>query len=96
MVALLLVSAGCGKADAAGGVSDSLFVATMAELRAVSGNRTLDSASVATQRAAVLRKRGLTAEQLQRAAHALADDPDHASKVWQAIAKKGDPTAVRP
>ncbi len=96
LIALLMVAAACGKSELAAGVSDSAFVTTMAELRQVSANRTQDSAQIAAARAAVLQRRGLTTQQLEHAAQVLADDPDRAAKVWQAIAKRADSSAVRP
>lgn len=69
-------------------MSDSTFVATMAELRRVQSDPTLDSARRADARRAVLQGRGLTAEALERAARALADDPERAALVLQAIDRK--------
>jgi hypothetical protein len=68
-----------------GGVSDSTFVATMAELRLVQTNASLDSAGRAVARQRILQRRGLTPASLERAARALAADPQHAGAVWQAI-----------
>jgi hypothetical protein len=96
MIALLMGAAGCGCAGQAGGMSDSTFVATMAELRKIAATSPGDSARIAAARAAALQRRGLTPAQLERAAGALADDPDHAAKVWQAIARKTSSTATRP
>ena len=78
------------------GVSDSTFVATMAELRLVQLNASLDSAGRTVARQRILQRRGLTPAALERAARALADDPEHAGAVWQAInahvarAERGD------
>lgn len=89
-VACLLLGAlgiACGRAPSSD-VSDSTFVATMAELRRVQSGVAADSAARAKERERVLQRRGLTAARLERAARALAADPERASKVFQAIARK--------
>ena len=70
------------------GVSDSTFVATMAELRQVDENRSLDSAAKAAARKRVLQGRGLSAEAVERRARELVRDPDKAGAIWQAIDRK--------
>jgi hypothetical protein len=70
----------------------------MAELNRTMGSAGRDSAARSAARAAVLRKHGVTAEQLEDAARALADDPDRAAAVWQAIEDRAfprDSTAAR-
>jgi hypothetical protein len=94
-----LLAAACGRGKLAAGVSDSTFVATMAELNRAMGGSARDSAARSAARAAVLRKHGVTAEQLEDAARALADDPERAAAVWQAIedrAMRGDSAPPRP
>jgi hypothetical protein len=82
----LVVVWGCrASADA---MSDSTFVATMAELRRIEENASLDSAASAAARRRVLQGRGLSAEVVERHANALAEDPDRAAAVWQAIDRK--------
>ena len=83
--AVALLAGGCRRGEIVNGVSDSAFVATMAELRAISRGSDTDSVSRARARQAVLQRRGLTAERLEQAARALADDPDRAAAIWQAI-----------
>ncbi|MFL5577096.1 MAG: hypothetical protein ACJ79S_14130 [Gemmatimonadaceae bacterium] len=82
----------CGGHEIADGVTDSTFVATMAELRRVDAKVALDSAAKASQRAAVLQRRGLTAAQLEHAAGALADDPERAGVLFARI----DSVTARP
>ena len=97
--AVAVLAGGCRRAELVDGVTDSAFVATMAELRAISRAGEGDSASRARARQAVLQRRGLTAERLERAARALADDPERATDVWQAIevrAAAGTPAPGRP
>ena len=87
----LLVLAGlaaCRRAELPGGMSDSAFVATMAELRRVNEDRAVDSAARARRREAVLLRRRVTPEQLEQAAEVLANDPARASAVWQAIDRR--------
>ena len=82
-----LAGAACRR-DPASDVSDSTFVAAMADLRRVQYDTASDSASRTAARQRVLQRRGLTAERLERAARALAADPERATKVFQAIARK--------
>lgn len=71
-----------------GGMNDSTFVATMAELQRIQENEELDSASRTAARQRVLQGRGLTAEAVELKARALARDPEHAAKVFQAVENK--------
>ena len=75
LLLLCVALAGCRQRDIVPGVSDSLFVATMADLRRLQVP-VGDSAVLASRRRQVLQQRGLTAEQLERAGQALATDPD--------------------
>ena len=88
MLTAIAPAGGCRRrAEIIEGVSDSAFVATMAELRRLdaSAATTTDSAARASARAAVLQRRGLTRVQLERAAAALADDPKRAQELFAAI-----------
>ena len=82
---LAIAAAGCRTEGATGDVSDSAFIATMAELQRVQTSTALDSAARDSARRSVLQRRGLTPEQLYRAARAMAADEAHAVRVWQAI-----------
>jgi hypothetical protein len=98
-ILVFLLAVACSRGKLAGGVSDSTFVATMAELNRTMGGSARDSAARSAARAAVLRKHGVTAEQLEDAARALADDPQRAAAVWQAIedrAMRRDSVPPRP
>jgi hypothetical protein len=88
-VTLILACAivGCARGDIVPGVSDSAFVATMAELRRAQGS-TSDSGALAAARRRILQQRGLTVEQMDRAGRALANDPQHAADLFDAIDKR--------
>ena len=80
--------AACRRAELPSGLTDSTFVITMAELRRVNEDRTLDSARRARAREGVLIRRKVTPAQLERAAEVYAADPERASAVWQAIERR--------
>jgi hypothetical protein len=69
-------------------MSDSAFVAVMAELKHVHEVAGLDSAERETRRAAVLERRGVTPAELDTAARELARNPTRAQTVWQAIERR--------
>jgi hypothetical protein len=98
VVAVLVVSAACRRGQPASSVSDSTFVAVMADLKRVHEATGLDSAQRATRRDSILQSRGLTAARLDSAARALARNPTRAQTVWQAIDRRAADTtaAVRP
>ena len=87
LLLLCVALAGCRQRDIVPGVSDSLFVATMADLRRLQVP-VGDSAVLASRRRQVLQQRGLTSEQLERAGQALATDPDRAVALFQAIDRR--------
>lgn len=86
----------CAPGTTLAGVGDSTFIAAMAELRRVEQDPALDSAARASARRAVLQQRGLTPATIERAARALAKEPERAMRVWQAIDRRvaGDTTAL--
>jgi hypothetical protein len=77
---------GCARGDIVPGVSDSAFVATMADLRRV--DQQADSATKATTRRRILQQRGLSVEQMDEAAKVLARDPKRLSDIFDAIDKR--------
>lgn len=93
-LALALATAACGRDTLAEGVTDSAFVATMAELERVERTPGLDSSARVAARTAALQRRGLTPTQIEAAAIALADDPERALALYRAIDRKasGDTT----
>src|SRR5215207_4524421 len=85
-VALILAlgASGCQGRDIVAGIDDSTFVRTMTALRRIQVDSTIaDSAARAAARAAALKRHGVTAEQFERAAQALADDPERAQALFQ-------------
>lgn len=87
-LALGLVLAGCERGDIVSGVSDSVYVTTLAELRNIQVDESRDSARKAIARDSVLQGRGLTPEQLERASRAVAREPARAVQLWQRIEAK--------
>ena len=83
---LACATVACARHDIVPGVSDSTFVATMADLRRLDATGS-DTATKAAARRAILRQRGLTVEQLDRAGRALANDPNRAADLFDAITK---------
>ena len=77
----------CRQGEIVAGVSDSTFVATMTALSRINEEALGDSASRAAARDSVLQSRGLTREDLERAARALEDDPDRAAELWIRIGR---------
>ena len=89
------VPVGCNDDELADGVTDSAFVAAMAELERIDREPGADSAARVAARTAALQRRGLTPARLEAAAASLADDPAHALAIYRAIdAKAGvDPAS---
>jgi len=77
------------------GVTDSTFVATMTALTRINADSSLDSARRVVARDSLLQSRDLTAAKLERAARALANDPDRAMALWQRIAKERPAEGIR-
>jgi hypothetical protein len=80
--------AGCRRSEIIPGVTDSQFVATLADLRRIDATVQLDSASRAAARTRILQQRGLTVERLDSAARALAGDPERASAIFRAVEQR--------
>jgi hypothetical protein len=85
-----------GREGPVAGVDDSTFVTAMVELHKVDSMRTRDTAAIAAARRAVLAKHGLTSERLERAARALADDPERASALWSTINRQLTTAKTKP
>ena len=66
-------------------MTDSTFVRTMVELHRVESDSTIDSMMQDSVRRIVLRRNGVSVEELDRAARALAAEPAHATAVWREI-----------
>ena len=88
------VLASCQRDAPSSTVSDSAFVAVMAELKRLHETIGLDSAERETRRAEILERRGFTPEQLDTVARALAKNPTRAQTVWQAIDRRAADSAA--
>jgi hypothetical protein len=71
-------------------VSDSTFVATMTELRRIEADHAMDSTARDSARTAILRRNGVTPQELEEAARAMADNPDRALAVWRSIEQRAE------
>jgi hypothetical protein len=100
LIAVAILVAACRRGEIVAGVSDSSFVAAMADLRQLAREPGFDSTARARARQGVLQSRGLTLEQLDRAAAQLAREPERAADLWRAIEQKaatlGAPPSVAP
>jgi hypothetical protein len=95
MLAGLTAYAGCRRA-APTGMSDSTFVATMADLRRIERDTTLNDSGRASARREALRTHRVTPGELERAARALAENPRRALTVWEAIDRRVTAARGRP
>ena len=86
---------GCRQGEIVAGVTDSSFVATMTALARINEDENRDSARRVIARDSLLQSRDLTAAQLERAARALANDPDRALALWQRIMKERPAEGIR-
>ena len=77
----------CGGTLAAG-VSEQEYVEVMAALRLVQENQSLAPAQRAVRRDSILLAAGVSAEEMEEAARALARDPQRAWAAWQAIDRR--------
>ena len=95
-VAVSAFASACRDSTLATGVSDSTFVAVMAELKRAKDAPGLDSTGRDARRKAILQGRGLTPAQLESAAVQLAKNPTRAQAVWQAIERRAlDTTSTK-
>jgi hypothetical protein len=95
---MLLLSTGACRNRATGPapVSDSTFVATMADLYEVNGDRSLDSSARAAARQRVLTAHGVSSERLEATGRALGTDPERAARVWARLDSLVRGTLARP
>jgi hypothetical protein len=92
----LLGPIACRSNELVAGVTDSTFVATMAELERVRSNLALDSARRDALRASILTRHRVSGAQMEAAGRALGLDPNRAADVWQAIEAKAADTLKKP
>ena len=82
----VMAATGCRGGGAPGlGMPDSTFVATLNDLRRIETDTSLDVTMRDSTRRLILRKHKVTAEQLEKAARALAQSPARASDLWRRI-----------
>lgn len=86
LLAAGLVSA-CGGTLAAG-VSEQEYIEVMAALRLVQEDQSLAPAQRTVRRDSILLAAGVSAEEMEAAARALARDPQRAWAAWQAIDRR--------
>jgi hypothetical protein len=84
--------AACSRDTPSSSLSDTTFVAVMAELKRLHEAVGIDSATREARRAEILKNRGLTPERLDTAARALGANPTKAQAVWQAIERRAAET----
>jgi hypothetical protein len=86
-LALISIAAviACRGNDIVRGVSDSTFVQTMADLRRLPTVIQGDTSFRVRMRDSILRVHGVTAPQIESAAARLANDPERAAELWNAI-----------
>jgi hypothetical protein len=80
--------AACRSRTADLGMSDSAFVQVMAELKHVADEPAVEADVRAQRREAVLRKRGVSAAQIEGLADELTSHPQHAKRLWAEIEKR--------
>jgi hypothetical protein len=88
MALLLGAVPACRSRTADLGMSDSAFVLVMAELKAVADVPNVSNEVRAQRREAVLRKRAVTAAQLEKLTGELTAHPQHARRLWSAVEVK--------
>jgi hypothetical protein len=96
LIAASLTALGCSRPTTQPEVSDSTFVAVMSELRRIETDTSLDSTMRDSMRKVTLRQRSLTPEALERAARALANEPERAVAVWRSIERHVNKQPLKP
>ncbi len=92
----LIALTSCRSRTADLGMSDSAFVLVMSELKVVADAPNITTAVRAQRRDAVLRKRAVTADQLEKLSSELTTHPQHAKRLWSAIEQKANrPVQIR-
>lgn len=84
-VGILLMGCPPAEKKARLGMSDSVFVHSMIELRKVAGDTTMDQMMRDSMRTMILQRYKLTPAQLDTAARALAAQPARAESLWKLI-----------
>src|SRR4051794_15549227 len=92
LIALATVT-GCQRSRSSNGVSDSAFVAVLADLKRVQGAPGMSPSQRAASRDSILQIHGLKPAQLEQAAKQLAENPARAQTVWQAVQQRAADTS---
>ena len=72
-------------------MSDSTFVVVMYELVKLKNNPDADTVYLAGQRQQVLERHKVTVEDLEKKSLILAEDPLHATKIWDEVRRRIGP-----
>ena len=88
LILIVVAAGGCKSRTADLGMSDSAFVQVMGELKVVADAPNITETVRAQRRDAVLRKRTVSAEQLEELSATLAAHPEHARLLWSAVEMK--------
>lgn len=98
IIALLALCAfaACTSSAEPTAAEDSLFVKTMGELRRIRTDPALDSTARDSAREATLRAHGVSAEELEAMARALAQDPKRALDDWREIERRAVRDSAHP
>ena len=83
-VAVIFAGA-CRSPEIAAGVTDSTYVAAMADIKAAQDTLTRPDQFTAAGRAVVLKRHGVTIAQIDSATRSLARDPTRASEIWRKV-----------
>lgn len=86
----LIALTACRSRTADLGMSDSAFVLVMSELKVVADAPNVTNEVRAQRRDAILRKRAVTADQLEKLSTELTTHPQHAKRLWSAIEQKAN------
>jgi hypothetical protein len=89
----LAAATGCQRSRSSNGVSDSTFVAVLADLKRVQDAPAVSGSQRAASRDSILQIHGLKPAQLEEAARQLAQNPARAQTVWQAVQRRAADTS---
>jgi hypothetical protein len=76
-------------------MADTTFVGTLAELRRIETDTSLDVTMRDSTRRMVLRRHRVSSAQLEHAARVLAESPARASDLWRQIESVPRPTVIK-
>jgi hypothetical protein len=89
LLAGVFALSGCSESSQTGPtISDSTFVAVMAELVKLKNPETGDTAYFAEQRRKAMERHKVTLQDLEKKGERLAEDPARATKIWDRVRQK--------